>query len=183
MDVGRLDTLRGIVQNRVTDLQQLEVEVVMVESFILENAVAEVMVVTKTAGVTSKLETLQHNMVGAIGKQVIGPIVMLFLGGRKRRHQMLLSQVIFWFVIVWLLYYLTLALHFHMYLPHLLMVLIYIVNCLTYLFVFLPRWVSLRRRAEGKSQKRMPTRPILAAEARLANWVRAPKILSIIHIW
>ena len=100
MDVGRLDILGGIVQNRVIDPQQLEVEVVMVEAVILENAVAEVMVVTKTAGVTGKLEPLQHNMVGATGRQVIGPIVMLFLGGRKRRHQMLLSQVIFWFVIV-----------------------------------------------------------------------------------
>ena len=35
------------------------------------------------------------------------------------------------------------SLHFLMYLPHLLMVLIYIVNCLTCLFVFLLRWVSL----------------------------------------
>ena len=40
----------------------------MVEAVILENAVAEVMVVTKTAGVTSKLEPLQHNMVGATGR-------------------------------------------------------------------------------------------------------------------
>ena len=31
MDVGRLDILRDIVQNRVTDLQMLEVEVDMVE--------------------------------------------------------------------------------------------------------------------------------------------------------
>ena len=115
----------------------------MVEAVIIENAVAEVMVVNKTAGVTGKLEPLQHNMVGATGRQVIGPIVTLSPGGQKRRHQMLLSQVIFWFVIVWLLYYLTLALHFHMYLPHLLMVLIYIVNCFTCLFVFLLRWVSL----------------------------------------
>ena len=73
----------------------------MEEAAILEDEVAEVMVVTKTAGVTGKLEPLQHNMVGAMGRQVIGPIVMLFLGGRKRRHQMLLSQVIFWFVIAW----------------------------------------------------------------------------------
>ena len=59
----------------------------------------EVMVVTKTAGVTGKPERLQHNMVGATDRQVIGPIVMLSLGGLKRRHLMLLSQVIFWFVI------------------------------------------------------------------------------------
>ena len=32
IDVGRLDILRDIVQNRVTDLQMLEVEVVMVEA-------------------------------------------------------------------------------------------------------------------------------------------------------
>ena len=115
----------------------------MEEAATLEDVVAEVMVVTKTAGVTDKWELLQRNMVGATGKQVIGPIVTLFLGGRKRRHQMLLSQVIFWFVIVWLLYYLIPAPHFHMYLPHLLLVLIYIVNCLTYLFVCLLRWVSL----------------------------------------
>ena len=115
----------------------------MEEVVILEDVVAEVMVVTKTAGVTEKFEILQHNMVGTADRPVIGPIVTLSLGGRKRRHQMLLSQVIFWFVIVWLLYYLTLAPHFHMYLPHLLLVLIYIVNDLTCLFVFLLRWVSL----------------------------------------
>ena len=115
----------------------------MVEAVILEDVVAEVMVVTKTAGVMDKWELLQRNMVGSTGKQVIGPIVTLVLGGRQRRHQMLLSQVIFWFVIVWLLYYLILAPHFHMYLPHFLMVLIYIVNCLTCLFVLLLRWVSL----------------------------------------
>ncbi|TMW80229.1 hypothetical protein EJD97_022468, partial [Solanum chilense] len=99
-----------------------EVEVVMEEAVILEDVVAEVMVVTKTAGVTGKLELLQHNMVGATGRQVTGPIVMLSLGGLKRRHLMLLSQVIFWFVIAWLLYYLILAPHFHMYLPYLLLV-------------------------------------------------------------
>ena len=64
----------------------------MEEAIILEGVVAEVMVVTKTAGMTGKLEPLRHNMVGATGRQVIGPIVMLFLGSRKRRHQMLLSQ-------------------------------------------------------------------------------------------
>ncbi|TMW80193.1 hypothetical protein EJD97_022984, partial [Solanum chilense] len=100
----------------------LEVEVVMVEAVILEDVVAEVMVVTKTAGVTGKLEPLQHNMVGATGRQAIGPIVTLSLGDLKRRHLMLLSQVIFWFVIAWLLYYLILAPRFHMYLPHLLLV-------------------------------------------------------------
>ena len=107
------------------------------EAAIPEDVVAEVMVVTKTVGVTDKWELLQHNLVEATGRQVIGPIVTLSLGGRKQRHQMLLSQVIFWFMIVWLLYYLIPAPHFHMYLPHLLMVLIYIVNCLTCLFVSL----------------------------------------------
>ena len=115
----------------------------MEEVVILEDVVVEVMVVTKTAGVTGKLEPLQHNMVGATGRQVIGPIVMLSPGGLRRRHLMLLSQVIFWFAIAWLLYYLILAQHFHMYLPHLLLVLVYIVNCLTCLFMFLLRWVSL----------------------------------------
>ena len=95
----------------------------MVEAVILEDVVAEVMVVTKTAGVTDKWELLQRNLVEAMGRQVIGPIVMLSLGGQKRRHQMLSSQVIFWFVIAWILYYLTLDPHFHMYLPHLLLVL------------------------------------------------------------
>ena len=50
MDVGRPDTLGGIVQTRVIDPQKLEVEVVMVEAVILEDVVAEVMVVIKTAG-------------------------------------------------------------------------------------------------------------------------------------
>ena len=143
MDVERLDTLRDIVQNRVTDLQMLEVEVVIEEAVILEDVVAEVMVVTKTAGVTGKLEPLQHHMVGATGRQVIGLIVMLSLGDLKRRHRMLSSQVISWFAIAWLPYYLILDPHFHMYLLHLLLVLIYIVNCLTCLFVFLLQWVSL----------------------------------------
>ena len=67
--MGRLDILGGIVQNRVTDPQWSEVDVVMEESIILEDVVAEVMVVTKTAGVTGKLEPLQHNMVGATGRQ------------------------------------------------------------------------------------------------------------------
>ena len=95
---------------------------VMEEATILEDVVAEVMVATIRAGVTGKLEPLQHNMVGATGRQVIGPIVMLSLGDLKRRHRMLLSQVIFWFVIAWLLYYLILDPHFHMYLPHLVLV-------------------------------------------------------------
>ena len=71
----------------------------MAEAVILGDVVDEVMVVTKTAGVTGKLGPLQHHMVGATGRQVIGPIVTLSLGGQKRRHQMLLSQVIFLFVI------------------------------------------------------------------------------------
>ena len=67
----------------------------MEEAVILEDVVVEVMVVTKTAGVTGKLEPLQHNMVGATGRQTIGPIVTLFLGDLKWRHLMPLSQVIF----------------------------------------------------------------------------------------
>ena len=96
----------------------------MEEAAILENVVAEVMVVIKTAGVMGKLEPLQHNMVGATERQVMGPIVTLSLGGRKRRHLMLSSQVIFRFVIAWLLYCLILDPHFLMYVPHLLLVLI-----------------------------------------------------------
>ena len=115
----------------------------MEEAVILEDVVVEVIVVTKTAGVMDKWELLQRNLVEATDRQVIGPIVMLSLGDLKRKHLMLSSQAIFWFVIAWLLYYLILAPHFHMYIPHLLLVLIYIVNCLTYLFVFLLRWVSL----------------------------------------
>ena len=49
----------------------------MGEAVMLEDVVAKVMVVTKSAGVAGKLELLQHNMVGATGRQVIGPIVML----------------------------------------------------------------------------------------------------------
>ena len=94
----------------------------MVEAVILEDVVVEVMVVTKTAEVMGKLKPLHQNMVGATDKQMKGPIVMLSLGDRRRRHLMLSSQVIFRFVIAWILYCLTLALHFHMYLPHLLMV-------------------------------------------------------------
>ena len=67
----------------------------MEEAAILEDVVAEVMVVTKMAGVMGKLEPLHHNMVGATDRHVRGPIVMLSLGGLKRKHRMLLSQVIF----------------------------------------------------------------------------------------
>ena len=67
----------------------------MVEVVILKDVVAEVMVVIKTAGVTDKWELLQHNMVGATDRQVMGPIVTLSLGDLKRRHLMLSSQVTF----------------------------------------------------------------------------------------
>ncbi|TMW80268.1 hypothetical protein EJD97_022088 [Solanum chilense] len=95
----------------------------MVEAAILEDVVAKVMVVTKSVGVAGKLELLQRSLVGAMDRQVIGPIVMLSPGGLRQRHLMLLSQVLFWSVIAWLLYYLILDPHFHMYLPHLLLVL------------------------------------------------------------
>ena len=122
MDVGGLDILGGIVQNRVIDPQWLEVAVVMVEAVILEDVVVEVMVVTKMAEVMGKLEPLHQYMVGATDRRTIGPIVTLSLGGLKRRHLMLSSQVIFWFVITWLHYCLILDTHFLMYLPHLLLV-------------------------------------------------------------
>ena len=115
----------------------------MGEASILEDALVKVMVVTKSAEVADKLELLQHNMVGATDRQVIEPIVMLSPEDLKQRHLMLLSQVIFWFVVAWLLYYLILDPHFPMYLPHLLLVLIYIVIFLTCLFVSLLMWVSL----------------------------------------
>ena len=67
----------------------------MEEAVIREDVVAEVMVVIKTAGVTGKLGLLQRNMVGAMGRQVIEPIVILSLEDLKRRHLMLSSQVIF----------------------------------------------------------------------------------------
>ena len=51
----------------------------MVEAVILEDVVVEVMVVTKMAEVMGKLETLHHNMVGAMDRQMIGPIVTLSL--------------------------------------------------------------------------------------------------------
>ena len=62
----------------------------MGEAVILEDVVDMVMVVTKSVGVAGKLELLQRNMVGAMGRQVIGPIVMLSPGGLKQRHLMLL---------------------------------------------------------------------------------------------
>ena len=69
----------------------------MVEAVILEDVVVEEMVVIKTAGVTDKWELLQRNLLEATDRLVIGPIVTLSLGGLKRRHLMLSSQVIFWF--------------------------------------------------------------------------------------
>ena len=55
----------------------------MGEAAILEDMVAKVMVVTKSVGVAGKLELLQHNLVGAMDRQVIGPIVMLSPEGLK----------------------------------------------------------------------------------------------------
>ena len=75
MDVGRSDILRDIVQNKVTDLQMLEVEVVKVGVVILEDVVVEVMVVTKTAGVMGKLEPLHHNIVGQRTNKRKGPLL------------------------------------------------------------------------------------------------------------
>ena len=51
-----------------------------------EVAILEDVVVTKPNGVAVKPERLQHNMVGATDRQVIGPIVMLSLGDLKWRH-------------------------------------------------------------------------------------------------
>ena len=42
-----------------------------------------------------QIGTTAANMVGATGRQVIGPIVMLSLGGLKQRYLMLLPQVLF----------------------------------------------------------------------------------------
>ena len=47
----------------------------MEEVVIREDVVAEVMVVTKMARVTDKWELLQRNLVEAIDRHVIGPIV------------------------------------------------------------------------------------------------------------
>ena len=94
----------------------------MVKAVILEDVVVEVMVVTKTAELMGKPGPPHHNMVGATDRRTIGPIVTLSLGGLKRRNLMLSSQVIFWFVIAWLLYCLILDPRFLMCLPHLLMV-------------------------------------------------------------
>ena len=53
---------------------------VMVEAPILEDVVAKVMVVTSSVGVMGNLNLLQCSMVGAMDRQVIGPIVMLSPG-------------------------------------------------------------------------------------------------------
>ena len=47
----------------------------MEEAVILKGVVAEVMVVTKTAGVTDKWELLQRNLLETTDRLVIGPIV------------------------------------------------------------------------------------------------------------
>ena len=53
----------------------------MVEAAILEDVVAKVMVVTNSVGVVGKFELLQRSLVGAMDRQVIGPIAMLSPGG------------------------------------------------------------------------------------------------------
>ena len=52
----------------------------MVEAIFLEGVVVEEMVVTKTAEVMGKLEPLQHNMVGATDRQVMGAHCYAFPG-------------------------------------------------------------------------------------------------------
>ena len=47
----------------------------MGEAAILEDVVVKVMVVTKPTGEAGKPERLQHNMVGATDRQVIGPLL------------------------------------------------------------------------------------------------------------
>ena len=49
----------------------------MVGDAIPKDVVDKVMVVIKSVGVAGKLELLQRIMVGATGREVIGPIVML----------------------------------------------------------------------------------------------------------
>ena len=49
----------------------------MLDVVILEDVVAEVMVVIKTAGVTDKWEILQRTLLEATDRVVIGPIVTL----------------------------------------------------------------------------------------------------------
>ena len=71
----------------------------MVEVAIVEYVVYKVMAVTSSVRVARKFELLQRSLVGAMDRQVIGPIVMLSPGGLKKRHLMMLSQVLFWSVI------------------------------------------------------------------------------------
>ena len=103
--------------DRVTDPQQLEVGVVMVEVIILGDVVAKVMVVTSSVVVADKFELLQCSPVAAMDRTVTEPIVMLTSGGQRQGNPMMLSQVLFWSVIAWLLYCLILDPHFLMYLP------------------------------------------------------------------
>ena len=63
----------------------------MVEVAIVEYVVDKVMAVTSSVRVARKFELLQRSLVGAMDRQVIGPIVMLSLGDPKRRHLMLSS--------------------------------------------------------------------------------------------
>ena len=66
---------------KVTDPQKLEVEVVMVEVVILEDVVVKVIVLTNSAEVEGRLELLECILIG--GHMVIGPMVMLSLGGQE----------------------------------------------------------------------------------------------------
>ena len=56
---------------------------VLVEAAILEDVVIKVMTVTNSVGVAGKFELLQRILVGAMDRQVIGPIVMLSSRGLK----------------------------------------------------------------------------------------------------
>ena len=115
----------------------------MEEATILEDVVAKVMVVTKSAGVAGKLELLQRNMVRATGRQVTGPIVMLSPGGLKKETSDAIvtgnllicdcmASVLFDPGSTFSYVSSSFATSFD-----------YIVICLTCLFVFLLRWVSL----------------------------------------
>ncbi|XP_055826298.1 uncharacterized protein LOC129894650 [Solanum dulcamara] len=64
----------------------------MLGAVILEDVVDKVVVVANLAVVVDRLELLEYSPVREMVRQATEPIVILFLGGQRQTHPMLLSQ-------------------------------------------------------------------------------------------
>ena len=121
----------------------------MEEAAILEDGVDKVMEATKLTGVAGKLKLMQRNMVGATGRQVIGRYAFPGRSEAETSDAVIRSNLLVWDCMASVLFdpestFLYVSSSFVTGFDlHCDLLLIYIVICLTCLFVFLLWWVSL----------------------------------------